>query len=155
MARFLTVCIAAAFLSFPTLAHAQAGPSDDPFLGAAGCTTCHAEVAAAWSKTKHARAMDSLSGNDRTNSTCVSCHITAKPGTVNAQLTNPHHPNVQCEACHGAGRDHAAQAATGTPALAGMIRTPDEKVCLGCHNSKSPSFKGFFYAGMKGLVHKH
>lgn len=155
MARVFAICLAAALLSVPTFALAQESAVADPFLGADGCKTCHAEVAAAWSKTKHARAMDSLSGNDRTNTTCVTCHITALPGTVADQLTKPHHPNVQCEACHGPGRAHAEQAAAGTPALAGIAKLPTEKVCTACHNSKSPSFKGFFYSGMKGLVHKH
>lgn len=152
MARFLAFCLAAALL-MPKPAAAQSAP--DPFLGGEGCKTCHTAVADAWSKTKHARAMDALSGNDRTNTTCLACHVTATPETLGAQITNPHHPNVQCEACHGAGRAHAEQAAAGTPALAGMTKSPAEKVCLGCHNSKSPSFKGFFYSGMKALVHKH
>jgi hypothetical protein len=155
MARMLSACLAAAVLMVPAFAHAQDAAAADPFLGADGCKTCHTEIAASWAKTKHARAMDSLSGNDRTNAACVTCHITAQPGTVADQLTRPHHPNVQCEACHGAGRAHAERAATGTPALAGMVKVPAENVCTGCHNARSPSFKGFFYTGMKSLVHKH
>ena len=155
MPRFLIACFTAAVLSLPAFAHAQEAVSADPFLGAEGCKTCHAEVAAAWAKTKHARAMDSLSGSDRTNAGCVTCHITAKPDTVADQLTKPHHPNVQCEACHGAGRAHAEQSAAGTLVLAGIAKAPAESVCTACHNPKSPSYKGFFYPGMKGLVHKH
>lgn len=155
MARLLTACLTAAVLSLPAFTHAQDAAPTDPFVGAEGCKTCHLEVTASWAKTKHARAMDALSGNDRTNAGCLTCHVTAKPDTLSDQLTTPRHPNVQCEACHGAGRAHAEQAAAGTPALAGMVKAPAEDVCTGCHNAKSPSFKGFFYAGMKNLVHRH
>jgi hypothetical protein len=32
-------------------------------------------------------------------------------------------------------------------------KKPDEKVCTGCHNERSPHFKGFFYGAMARYSH--
>jgi hypothetical protein len=34
-----------------------------------------------------------------------------------------------------------------------IVKTPDEDNCTQCHSDKSPHYKSFVYAGMKGLVH--
>ena len=65
----------------------------------------------------------------------------------------PSFPAVQCEACHGPGATHVAQARAKVIDRAALIGRPDEASCVRCHNSGSPHFKSFFYGAMKGLVH--
>ncbi|MEW6319726.1 MAG: multiheme c-type cytochrome [Acidobacteriota bacterium] len=147
----VAVVLVLACLAIVAPAAAQtSAAADDVFAGADACRPCHVAIHEAWSRTKHARALRSLSAAYQAREECVTCHITALPGTVAAQLGAPRHPNVQCEACHGPGRDHVAT----QPALAGLVARPGEAVCVTCHNAKSPSFKGFFFAGMKAFVHR-
>ena len=57
---------------------------------------------------------------------------------------------VQCESCHGAGekykkksimKDHAKSVAAGLTEF--KDKAPIEKLCVTCHNKKSPTFKDF------------
>jgi hypothetical protein len=59
---------------------------------------------------------------------------------------------VQCESCHGPGKEHVDTAKAGAPAK--FAKQPTESTCLECHNEKSPHYHGFFFAAMKGFVHK-
>ena len=56
---------------------------------------------------------------------------------------------MQCEACHGPGSLHAADATVRT----GIKKTPSASNCEACHNDKSPHFHGFVYAAMAGFSH--
>ncbi|MFQ6616330.1 MAG: multiheme c-type cytochrome [Fidelibacterota bacterium] len=56
---------------------------------------------------------------------------------------------VGCEACHGPGSAYKSKSTmeeihegTLDRAEVGLLM-PDEETCLGCHNEKSPTFKGF------------
>lgn len=67
---------------------------------------------------------------------------------------------VGCENCHGPGSEYK-----GRKVMQGIsdgsidgasvgLWTPDEKTCTGCHNEKSPSFKGFNFEEMyKKIAH--
>jgi hypothetical protein len=57
---------------------------------------------------------------------------------------------VQCEACHGAAKAHAADPAT----TAGLTKVPPAAVCEECHSSRSPRFRGFYYDAMVFLSHR-
>ena len=126
-------------------------PDTSGYVWDAACKDCHAEIHAAWGRTKHATAINRLSEAERQQA-CIGCHVTGAAtllpnpsgGTLNA--------GVQCESCHGPGRQHAQSAASGSPAP--FARKPDQKMCEECHSSKSPHFRGFFYAAMAPLVHK-
>jgi hypothetical protein len=61
---------------------------------------------------------------------------------------------VQCEACHGRGRAHSESARAGAVEAGTIVKAPPEKTCLRCHNEQSPHYSAFFYAAMKGLVHR-
>src|SRR5947209_1730853 len=74
---------------------------DHDFIGADRCRSCHAEQYAQWEKTPHARAFDVLSPKDRADPRCLSCH-TMVSEDLGAGLTG-----IQCESCHGAGRNYA------------------------------------------------
>lgn len=101
---------------------------------------------------------------------CVVCHVTGfgkggyeiKDDAFWAEVTDKGKPtkevklmealqNVGCEVCHGPGDDYKSKktmegitAGTIDGASVGLIKA-DEQTCLGCHNSKSPSFKEFVY----------
>ena len=141
-----------AWVAGGTLLNAQpAVPADTSgYVWDAGCKDCHAEIYDTWAKTRHKSALTHLSAGDQANA-CAACHVTgsAMPLTVDGKILNA---GVQCEACHGPGREHAESAKAGTPTK--FAKKPGEALCLQCHNSKSPRFKGFFYAAMKPLVHK-
>lgn len=129
--------------------------AESPYLGAAGCKDCHQAIYDAWQKTKHARALDRLSGSEREGGQCIGCHVTGTAEQIALERGSPSLPNVQCEACHGPARSHAAAAASTAPSVrAGVIRRPEATQCEGCHSPRSPKFKGFFYAGMVAFVHR-
>jgi len=122
------------------------------YVGADACKDCHAQIFAAWSRTKHARALDKLQPADRTGGKCIGCHVTGSAEAILAEGDKPSHPNVQCEACHGPGRQHAEAAIGGVS----EIRTTkiEEKSCTRCHNETSPHYKPFYYSAMVSLVHR-
>lgn len=122
------------------------------YVGANACKDCHAQVFEAWSRTKHARALDKLQLADRAGGKCIGCHVTGSAETILAEGEKPTHPNVQCEACHGPGRRHAEAAIGGVS----EVRTAkiEEKSCTRCHNETSPHYKPFYYQAMVSLVHR-
>ncbi|MBN2056225.1 hypothetical protein JW905_14970 [bacterium] len=69
---------------------------DTGYRGAGACARCHQAVHAMWSDSFHAAAMESLSGAEQTNPSCLRCHATG-PQLAGSAI----HPGVQCEACHG------------------------------------------------------
>jgi hypothetical protein len=122
-------------------------PSADGYAWSDSCRSCHEAIYDAWARTKHASALDRLSSANQ-EEPCVGCHVTGPKTRVmdgRKVLTR----GVQCEACHGAAAQHAANTS-----VTGIVKTPPESSCTGCHSDKSPHFKGFFYAGMASLSHK-
>ena len=127
-----------------------AGPAfagNPTYMGAEKCgKLCHKIEYNSWLTTKHAKAFSALSPADQAKSECVQCHITG--GTKSL-------PGVQCELCHGPGSEYKSLTIMKSreKSLAAGLILPTEKVCLGCHNSKSPHFKGFKFAEMAAKVH--
>lgn len=108
-----------------------------PYIGSATCGSCHAKAYAAWEKSKHAHAWNTLKAKDKhQDSECVSCHVLGyeqKGGFADMQ-TSPQFANVQCESCHGPRRAH-----TSNPS----IKPPQDPraACAGCHTPPhSPRF---------------
>ena len=126
---------------------------DSPYVGAAACKPCHEAIHDKWSKSGHQRSFERLLVEDRRKPDCLGCHVTGTADAIVAELDKPANPGIQCEACHGPARTHAGQAATAPPATKGLIVKPGEAVCVRCHNSKSPHFRGFFFGAMVGMVH--
>ena len=122
------------------------------YVGADACKDCHAAIFTAWSRTKHARALDKLQPADRAGGKCIGCHVTGPADAIVDEGDKPTHPNVQCEACHGPGRRHAEAAIGGVS----EVRTTkvEETSCTRCHNETSPHYKPFYYQAMVGLVHR-
>jgi hypothetical protein len=117
------------------------------YAWAEACKSCHADIYDSWSKTKHARTLDRLSTGEQQQN-CITCHTTGGVGKleIDGKFVNK---GVQCEGCHGPAAAHVADPTTKT----GLAKTPPAKVCEGCHNDKSPHYRGFVYQGMSRLSH--
>ncbi|MBL6944938.1 MAG: hypothetical protein ISR56_11305, partial [Bacteroidales bacterium] len=123
------------------------------YIGAAKCKMCHNKPATGaqykqWAETKHAKAMESLKGDEVNNPKCLKCHSTA--GSVNEDLiaTLTVSEGVSCETCHGPGSGYKSNTIMKDrdKALAMGMIMPTEKLCLECHNDQSPHYKGFNYS---------
>jgi hypothetical protein len=125
-----------------------AGAAAPTYVGVDKCKLCHKVQFDSWSKTKHAKAFDSLKPEDKKNKECVGCHVTGG----NVEMAG-----VQCEGCHGAGSEYRAIGVMKdkAKAVAAGLKMPVEKDCLVCHNKKSPTFKGFNFADAVKKVHDH
>ncbi|HOC38463.1 MAG TPA: cytochrome c family protein [Thermodesulfobacteriota bacterium] len=150
------------------------------YVGNKKCIGCHRVEYKAWQGDYHAKAMDDLKpgvkadiktkskldpNKDYTaDASCLPCHATGygKPAEAGADLSN-----VGCESCHGPGSAYksvkimnkkayqADPAAAHQAALAAGLVEPTEKLCVECHNDKSPTWKGFDYAKMiEDVKHK-
>jgi len=130
------------------------------YVGVKKCKMCHMAQYKSWSKTPHATAFDTLSAAEQKKPECVKCHITGKlaDGTVLK--------GVQCEACHGPGKDFKSikimnrkkwkadpEGQMKLAVAAGLIM-PTEKTCVRCHTKEgNPNFKPFDFAKRKPMVH--
>jgi 2',3'-cyclic-nucleotide 2'-phosphodiesterase (5'-nucleotidase family) len=116
------------------------------YVGSATCAACHASQTQQWNTTDHARAFSSLTAkNQDYNPECVSCHVTGfgYVGGFRRPDYTPEMADVQCEMCHGAGGDHAANPQPGFGQISPLA-------CIHCHTSdKSPNF---YYATYYPLV---
>ena len=143
---------------------------DFSYVGADGCKMCHMSAKSGaqykvWKAGKHAQAFATL-GTDKAKAIakekgiadpqkageCLKCHVTAY-GVDAAKLGKKYkmEDGVGCESCHGAGSKYKSKkvktgivAGTIERASVGLIE-PNEKVCVKCHNKKSPTFKEFVY----------
>jgi hypothetical protein len=113
-------------------------PANPAYVGAAACGACHPVQLRQWAASKHAKAMAALERKrqDR-NPECVRCHVTGYGDSGGYRLgggTRVDLGDVQCEACHGFGREHRGK---------GRIRgSVSEAICRRCHSTEnSPTFK--------------
>jgi len=122
-----------------------------------------------WTQEKHSKAFEVLAsaeakkyGKERgvddpqKSDKCLKCHVTAY-GKPAAEVHRTFDPKlgVQCETCHGPGELHmrermkaAATAGKEKPAYTEVsadeiVRNPDGKLCINCHNEESPGYKPF------------
>ena len=112
---------------------------ENGYASAAACQQCHEQEYLQWSATRHAFAYQTLEKKERYfDAGCVSCHTTGfgyptgfQIGDQNATLEG-----VQCETCHGPGKQHV-----GNPKKSNIRSGNDTSLCLECHDTKhSPGF---------------
>ncbi|MEO6597878.1 MAG: multiheme c-type cytochrome [Planctomycetota bacterium] len=121
------------------------------YVGSDNCRSCHALAFAAWEKTRHHGAWETLQKAEADPKRygwpvtfypdCVSCHVVGyreQTGFVTFEET-PQLAAVGCERCHGAGSDHVM---TGGKKKLGLIGGVAASVlCVQCHDfEQSPDF---------------
>ena len=139
-------------MSLVFLVASFAKAADEKYIGALKCKMCHNKTEkgaqyTVWEKSKHAKAMESLKGAEKTNPKCLKCHSTSAGADQALVATITVEEGVSCESCHGPGSVYKVATTMKDKALAmtkGMIE-PKEAVCVKCHNKESPNFKGFNY----------
>ncbi|MFV0266789.1 MAG: cytochrome c family protein [Draconibacterium sp.] len=122
------------------------------YIGAIKCKTCHNKPNKGsqydtWLKGPHAKAMESLKGDEKTDPKCLKCHSTAASVEKSLLAGIKESEGVSCESCHGPGSIYKSNTVMKNRELAltkGLIM-PTEEVCITCHNKESPTFKGFNY----------
>jgi hypothetical protein len=147
---------------FVCLSFAAAQAEEHKFVGVAKCKTCHKKEGignqiAAWEDTKHATAYETLAsdqakewakeagvGDPQTADECVKCHVTAHG--VSEELLSVKFDKtlgVQCEACHGAGKDFRKKKIMidRDVAISKGLVPQSAEVCVACHNDESPAWK--------------
>ena len=108
-----------------------------PYVGSDACATCHQREYDIWKNTNHAHAMADLEKRSQQNDpSCIKCHVVGyQQGGFQALYSTPQFANVQCESCHGPGRQHTQRPAKGY----GFMSTPVG--CVQCHTqTNSPDF---------------
>ncbi|MBN1985729.1 MAG: cytochrome c family protein [Prolixibacteraceae bacterium] len=123
---------------------------DFKYIGAAKCKMCHnkpdkGEQFNKWEAGPHAKAMESLKGEEKNDPKCLKCHSTAASVDKSLVATIKVEEGVSCESCHGPGSVYKSAAIMKNQKLSlskGLI-LPTEEVCIQCHNEESPTFKGF------------
>ena len=140
------------------------GEREHDYVGVEKCRTCHEKElmgnqVATWSKGPHARAFDTLASEASLaiaaelglseapgeSAACLRCHVTAH-GVSPLRIANPVavSDGVQCESCHGPGRDYRKKkimADREKAARKGLWDAGAEAaICTACHNEESPTF---------------
>jgi nitrate/TMAO reductase-like tetraheme cytochrome c subunit len=175
---FLFVALALAFASLS--AFTSSGGNE--YIGSKSCKACHSNAKMggtaykSWEKGPHAKAFETLKSAEsdkiaadkgfKTKAAetkeCLSCHVT---GMLDAgakfDKKFDQSEGVGCETCHGAGSAYKSKHAKDVPG--GMklgLTNPAveggaaEKLCVSCHNEKSPTYKKFdFKARWKEIAH--
>ncbi len=139
---------------------ADEAKKDHAYVGVKKCKTCHKAQFKSWGETPHAKAFDVLSAEEQKDPACVGCHTT---GTTAKEVLLE---GIQCEACHGGGKDYKSAKIMSKKkwkadpdthkkmALEAGLIMPTEKDCVRCHTKEgNPNFKPFDFAKMKDLVH--
>ena len=113
--------------------------SASSYITSQNCGACHASAFETWQKSRHAHAIEILKKEKKEfDTSCVVCHVTGagKAGGFVDLYATSHLANVQCEACHGQGREHSLK-----PAEVKMTKL-FPSICITCHTkSNSPEFE--------------
>jgi hypothetical protein len=165
--RFNTMILvlAAAVLLAAGISNAQ-----NKYVGAKKCSMCHDKMAKGnayevWSKSSHAKAFETLKSKEAEevakkkglkksaaeSPECLKCHVPG--GGTGAGVVNTE--GITCEGCHGPASAYVSvhnqkgDEAKAKAKAAGLVLSADNgKLCEKCHNSESPTFKGFDFKAM-------
>ncbi len=132
------------------------------YVGVKMCMPCHRGAAKGmqaeiWEKSAHAKAFKTLESPEADKIAKTKGLKTAAkdaPECLKCHTTDSAHASdgVGCETCHGPGSEYKTMAIMKDKAkavAAGLvIAENDPKLCQRCHNSESPTFKGFDYKAM-------
>ncbi|MCK9425979.1 MAG: cytochrome c family protein [Ignavibacteriaceae bacterium] len=169
MKNIMSVFLVVLFVSFLN-GQTETEKKSHSFVGSSTCGMCHkAEKAGKqldiWNGSKHALAYKALQTKEADaiaaekgfktpavkTDACLKCHAVgynADAALLGAKFKVE--DGVQCESCHGAGSDYKDMKVMKNKeesiSKGLMMHSDGEKFCTTCHNSESPTFKGFNYA---------
>lgn len=139
-------------------------PKTSAFAGSMACRSCHEKEYATWSRSAHARSVESLrkEGKDDEGK-CLACHVTGydRPGGFPAKGKVRSHEDlarVGCESCHGPGAEHVR---LDGKQPAGVVHLGDKcdscvilQMCGSCHDdANDPGFR--FHVEKKIEAQRH
>ena len=105
------------------------------YVSATACQRCHEQEYLQWSATRHAFAFETLLKKERYfDPNCVGCHTTGFGYDTGFQIENhgtSTFKGVQCETCHGPGKQHI-----GNPKKDNIRRASETSLCLECHDTQ-------------------
>ena len=101
------------------------------YVGSKACEPCHAEAYDAWKASKHASMFKPAPDKPPV---CKGCHTTG----MNALDQTSMEDFIGCEACHGPGREHIANAGD----VDKTISTNSADICGRCHSGYQPGDSG-------------
>ena len=150
--------LAAGLLLLPA---AGSAAGEHEYVGVKKCRSCHKKEPignqyGVWLDGGHAKAFESLASDKakewaaeagvddaQTDERCVKCHVTAY-GVPDELVSKKFDrtAGVQCESCHGAGKDYRKKKIMIDVELAkskGLV-IPTEELCVECHNDESPAW---------------
>ncbi len=142
------------------------------YIGADKCKMCHMKPAKGdqyntWLKGPHAKAMKTLAGDEAkkiaaekgiadptTDPACTKCHATVASVDAKLVATAKMDEGVSCESCHGPGSMYkgASIMKNREQSMQKGLILPTDAVCKTCHNSESPTFKGFNFEEMAAKI---
>jgi formate-dependent nitrite reductase cytochrome c552 subunit len=155
-------------LAAAALFAAGSSSAQNKYVGVKKCAMCHDKSAkgntfAVWEKSPHAKAFETLKSKEAEeiakkkglkksaaeSPECLKCHVPG--GGAVAGVTNTE--GVTCEGCHGPASAylmvHNKKGNEAKAKEAGLVQSADNgKTCEKCHNSESPTFKGFDFKKM-------
>ena len=109
------------------------------YVSATACQRCHEQEYLQWSATRHAFAYETLLKKERYfDPNCVSCHTTGFGYQTGFEIGDEasEFKGVQCETCHGPGKQHVSN-----PKKENIRLAAETSLCLTCHDTKhSPGF---------------
>lgn len=122
------------------------------YVSATACRRCHEPEYLQWSATRHAFAFETLLKKERYfDPSCVPCHTTGFGYPTGFQIgeETATHRGVQCETCHGPGKQHVAN-----PKKTTIRRGEETSLCLACHDTQhSPGFSEVVALHTKDVDH--
>ncbi len=127
-------------------------PTNSAIVGSSACERCHDHEYAVWSRSTHARSVESLRRERKeTQSECLRCHVTGygrSGGFPDGGQVRSHEDlaRVGCESCHGPGAEHVKGDGKH---LGGIVKLGDKcdscvvlQICGGCHDdANDPDFR--------------
>jgi len=126
--------------------------SDNAYIGASGCSSCHDKEYEHWSTTPHASAFNSLVRMQRESYPgCVVCHVTGFSYETGYKIDKPNNElkSVSCETCHGPGADHSF-----APTKENIRGRISMDICIQCHTEEySPGFSEIAHLAIPKVNH--
>jgi hypothetical protein len=111
------------------------------FVGDKACLSCHAGAHQTWQISAHSHAFATLQkANSEYDPDCLRCHTVGyglSSGFIDA-IKTPGLENVQCESCHGRGKEHVATH------LRTALKPVTPASCVKCHDTENS--ENFNYA---------